>query len=98
MSCELSHFRNAEVVNVCTNVDIIILSPSPQITESCRSCVCGHVFEDAKKIGGKRFSGNFLVNPAKPVSFRVEQVCSTNYIFHTWFIKQPCVYKILLPF
>ncbi|XP_020614761.1 UPF0547 protein C16orf87 homolog [Orbicella faveolata] len=26
------------------------------ITESCRSCVCGHVFEDAKEIGGKRFS------------------------------------------
>ncbi|XP_022780843.1 uncharacterized protein LOC111322070 [Stylophora pistillata] len=26
------------------------------MTESCRSCVCGHVFKDVKKIGGKRFS------------------------------------------
>lgn len=25
-------------------------------TEACQSCVCGHVFEDAKQIGGKRFS------------------------------------------
>ena len=29
-----------------------------QITESSRSCVCGHVLEDANRyIGGKRFSG-----------------------------------------
>ncbi|KAJ7379303.1 hypothetical protein OS493_017816 [Desmophyllum pertusum] len=26
------------------------------VTESCKTCVCGHVFEDAKEIGGKRFS------------------------------------------
>lgn len=31
--------------------------PSPQITDSCRSCACGHVYEDRKQIGGKRFSG-----------------------------------------
>ena len=31
--------------------------PSPQMTDSCRSCACGHVFEDRKQIGGKRFSG-----------------------------------------
>ena len=31
-----------------------------QITESSRSCVCGHVLEDANRyIGGKRFSGTF---------------------------------------
>lgn len=30
----------------------------PQITETSRSCVCGHVLEDAHRfIGGKRFSG-----------------------------------------
>ena len=44
--------------------------PLPQMTEPCRSCVCGHVFEDAKQIGGKRFSGTpflaacFRLNPA----------------------------------
>lgn len=26
------------------------------MTESCRSCVCGHVFKDVRKICGKRFS------------------------------------------
>ena len=31
--------------------------PSPQMTDSCRSCACGHVFEDRKQICGKRFSG-----------------------------------------
>ncbi|XP_078359940.1 uncharacterized protein LOC144644343 isoform X4 [Oculina patagonica] len=25
-------------------------------TDSCTSCVCGHVFENSKQIGGKRFS------------------------------------------
>lgn len=30
----------------------------PQIIETSRSCVCGHVLEDAHRfIGGKRFSG-----------------------------------------
>ena len=33
-----------------------------QITESSRSCVCGHVLEDANRyIDGKRFSG-ILIN------------------------------------
>ena len=34
-----------------------ILISSPQMTESCRSCQCGHVFEDTKQIAGRRFSG-----------------------------------------
>ena len=33
-----------------------------QITESSRSCVCGHVLEDANRyIGGKRFSGKIKI-------------------------------------
>ena len=35
--------------------------PSPQMTDSCRSCACGHVFEDRKQIGGKRFSGRNVI-------------------------------------
>lgn len=34
----------------------------PQITESTRSCVCGHVLEDENRyIGGKRFSGIMII-------------------------------------
>lgn len=32
------------------------LACNTAMTDSCISCVCGHVFEYSKKIGGKRFS------------------------------------------
>ena len=33
-----------------------------QIADTCRSCVCGHVFDaDVKQIAGKRFSGTHLL-------------------------------------
>ncbi|XP_068711138.1 uncharacterized protein [Montipora foliosa] len=32
------------------------LACNAAMSEACQSCVCGHVFEDAKQIGGKRFS------------------------------------------
>ena len=56
----------------CTSTDINTLSP--QMTESCRSCVCGHVFEDVKKIGGKRFSGNN--NDADKNRFYTDLICT----------------------
>lgn len=55
-------------MSVCTNINID-LTPSLQITESCKSCVCGHVFADAKEIGGKRFSGRLpCESGTEPVS------------------------------
>ena len=65
ISCH-GNFSNTEVMTVCTNINILTpLPPSLQITESCRSCVCGHVFEDAKEIGGKRFSGRLPCESGK---------------------------------
>ncbi|XP_073241459.1 uncharacterized protein [Porites lutea] len=32
------------------------LACNSMMTESCRSCQCGHVFEDTKQIAGRRFS------------------------------------------
>lgn len=43
----------------------MILTPLLQITESCRTCVCGHVLEDVKAIAGKRFSGKFTTGRAR---------------------------------
>ena len=40
-----------------------MLISSPQMTESCRSCQCGHVFEDTKQIAGRRFSGMNCIFP-----------------------------------
>ena len=41
-------------------MSVTINKSHSQITESSRSCVCGHVLEDANRyIGGKRFSGTF---------------------------------------
>ena len=37
---------------------------------SCRSCICGHVFEDMKQIGGKRFSG--MANILRPSEFCIK--------------------------
>ena len=54
-------------MSVYTNINID-LTPSLQITESCKSCVCGHVFVDAKEIGGKRFSGRLPCESGEPVS------------------------------
>jgi len=41
------------------------------VTDSCTSCVCGHVFECSKQIGGKRFSGelNYLIYIHEPEVF-----------------------------
>ena len=58
-----------QFVSVCMHIRVAIaevgyhgmvnamLISSPQMTESCRSCQCGHVFEDTKQIAGRRFSG-----------------------------------------
>ena len=40
---------------------LTIFKIHPQITESSRSCVCGHVLEEASRfIAGKRYSGIHL--------------------------------------
>ncbi|KAL9984915.1 hypothetical protein ACROYT_G007260 [Oculina patagonica] len=48
------------------------------ISESCKSCVCGHVFEDAKEIGGKRFSEYRAELYTRLETRRIKQVARRN--------------------